>query len=681
MEIPAKEYSLKHITEEEKAKVTSEYLKDVKSCKKIICNPWFRGFCSFSPLQCKYAHGISNLEYIKPSNRELQHPKELLPESEIFFLKYDVRNYQILKDYIEELRVLKTLNPDEDFNLEELNSDSKKRTKIRERFHREITLEFMNFIFSQNQNNYLSMKFVEKEFELIKFPIKHNWVFNSDYYFINDIPLPPRIKNSFKAVFPFPEKVQIEKRFKEMFTNITSELQKENKGEITEKQITTAFYKNKIFDLPPLYILFKKLDKNLSDYAKQLLNQEEEKSCFISSIDQKNKFEQEIKNCIKDFWEQEIRKKFGFGKFSDLTKYLMENNFFESAKDIFQNKSICNDFLKSHLINNQMMLIFLFSEIFIINLNILKAHTNEQFLESLQVKKIKSVKCGKNHLDWRDDEINDFKINENFQFDYKNLDEKRIIVVDDLEPFIYSKLLLSKCKKIGVDIEGHLFEGGCIDLIQIGMIYKNNSRKIFIFDIHSLSHSKNISLYSEVKWFLKNLLQNNQIIKVFHDCRKDSLALHLFLDNTCPTKVYDTACLHILIEQIKMNKAALKIKADSSLKEHIYKMETLLWPGLNVVLSTYGAAHGINKLKESMKKRFNEEPREYFLKRPIDHEFLEYSARDVEDLVEVLENQEKVVVELFKEFDIGIEEIFVKDYFLEKISYYYVKEGCIPSFD
>ena len=34
-----------------------------------------------------------------------------------------------------------------------------------------------------------------------------------------------------------------------------------------------------------------------------------------------------------------------------------------------------------------------------------------------------------------------------------------------------------------------------------------------------------------------------------------------------------------------------------------------------------------------MKERFHSHPREYFTARPLDQEFLEYSAKDVEDLV------------------------------------------------
>ena len=43
-----------------------------------------------------------------------------------------------------------------------------------------------------------------------------------------------------------------------------------------------------------------------------------------------------------------------------------------------------------------------------------------------------------------------------------------------------------------------------------------------------------------------------------------------------------------------------------------------------------------------MKKRFHEDgPRIYFEQRPIDPEFLEYSAQDVEDLVNVYDNMKK----------------------------------------
>jgi ribonuclease D len=59
------------------------------------------------------------------------------------------------------------------------------------------------------------------------------------------------------------------------------------------------------------------------------------------------------------------------------------------------------------------------------------------------------------------------------------------------------------------------------------------------------------------------------------------------------------------------------------------------------VLEKWEAPHGPNELKDKMKRIFQEEPRSYFETRPIVPEFLHYSARDVEDLIEVQEKMAK----------------------------------------
>lgn len=105
-------------------------------------------------------------------------------------------------------------------------------------------------------------------------------------------------------------------------------------------------------------------------------------------------------------------------------------------------------------------------------------------------------------------------------------------------------------------------------------------------------------------------------------------------------------------------------------------LEEIKPPGLNDVLLGCGASHGANKLKNLMKKRFNEAPREYFLKRPIDLDFLVYSAKDVEDLVEVKSNLDKKLIEQLKEFVGGFE--FEKEMLLaEKVSKTYSLFGCV----
>ena len=56
-----------------------------------------------------------------------------------------------------------------------------------------------------------------------------------------------------------------------------------------------------------------------------------------------------------------------------------------------------------------------------------------------------------------------------------------------------------------------------------------------------------------------------------------------------------------------------------------------------------------------MRTRFWRLPEEYFLIRPIDEEFLIYSAKDVEDLVEVKEKMEKRLHEILLFFTGNVE--------------------------
>ena len=46
---------------------------------------------------------------------------------------------------------------------------------------------------------------------------------------------------------------------------------------------------------------------------------------------------------------------------------------------------------------------------------------------------------------------------------------------------------------------------------------------------------------------IKSLFEDNKKVKIFHDCRKDSTALH-FLLNTCFRNAFDTSIVHQLIQ-------------------------------------------------------------------------------------------------------------------------------------
>jgi len=275
--------------------------------------------------------------------------------------------------------------------------------------------------------------------------------------------------------------------------------------------------------------------------------------------------------------------------------------------------------------------------------------------------------------------------------DYEKFDEdleaqidlKKVIVVDNKETLDLARQYLKSGTEVGVDLEGQLDKDGIIELIQISC-----NDKIFIFEVYgvqkkaenlnSIESSEYKSLAKELALVIKEVMENEKILKVFHDCRKDSLALHCLI-NSCVVNVIDVSAVHSFIQNLQRylnfsdilhikdfsklldNKKKSKEKKESNdiqIEQEIEiqkSFEDIKPPGLNDIFSEYQVSHGINKLKHIMKKRFGSFPREYFLKRPIDKEFLVYSAKDVEDLVEaknkVLVKMSEVLTKIFGEID------------------------------
>lgn len=52
------------------------------------------------------------------------------------------------------------------------------------------------------------------------------------------------------------------------------------------------------------------------------------------------------------------------------------------------------------------------------------------------------------------------------------------------------------------------------------------------------------------KKLMRNIMADEEILKIFHDCRHDSLALHLFLE-TCIINVFDTSASETVIMQLQ----------------------------------------------------------------------------------------------------------------------------------
>ena len=55
------------------------------------------------------------------------------------------------------------------------------------------------------------------------------------------------------------------------------------------------------------------------------------------------------------------------------------------------------------------------------------------------------------------------------------------------------------------------------------------------------------------KKILRNLFANENILKVFHDCRHDSLVIHEVL-NTCILNIFDTSAVETMKNQLKRYK-------------------------------------------------------------------------------------------------------------------------------
>ena len=77
---------------------------------------------------------------------------------------------------------------------------------------------------------------------------------------------------------------------------------------------------------------------------------------------------------------------------------------------------------------------------------------------------------------------------------------------------------------IGVDLEGRLRKNGYIEMIQL-----NNGSNTFLIDIYQMDLNGNVETFELTKKLLRNVFCNEKILKIFHDCRHDSLALHEFM--------------------------------------------------------------------------------------------------------------------------------------------------------
>jgi len=327
-------------------------------------------------------------------------------------------------------------------------------------------------------------------------------------------------------------------------------------------------------------------------------------------------------------------------------------------------------------------------------------------IESIESKDGKEIKDCK---DSKDNVINQDDIEEAIK--QEKFKEKEIILIDNQLSFYYFIKQLHKISEISVDIEGKLSSSDVkINLIQI---YDHKTFHIYVFDIHTMfepalnnnenkcnnekngnnekrstTNTASLNLQHLVKLTLTYLFENNKILKVFHDGRGDNYALHKYF-NIHVSNYIDTSCIFSAIKQFNLQhkfwsdndylkrvdiNTVVSDKYNKEFNELFSGIQNSVNPGLNKVLESYESNKNINIYKNKFHEMFKkEENTDFFTQRPIDNEFLIYSALDVKYLFDCLDNMKKEMKMLVKEMhgDVKMVEVL-----LLLLSYDHLKGSC-----
>lgn len=153
-------------------------------------------------------------------------------------------------------------------------------------------------------------------------------------------------------------------------------------------------------------------------------------------------------------------------------------------------------------------------------------------------------------------------------------------------------------KVIALDVEGcYLSRLGNISIVQVA-----TNARCYIFDVFSKNGDHPL-----VMW-LRDLLENEAVVKVVHDCRWDSDALFHHLGIRL-SNVHDTSCWHRFISQVP----------DVS---------------LNDVLSFYGLPGNIGRDK-TVYERYED----FWAERPLTEQMIAWASGDTRELINVHSQQ------------------------------------------
>lgn len=177
--------------------------------------------------------------------------------------------------------------------------------------------------------------------------------------------------------------------------------------------------------------------------------------------------------------------------------------------------------------------------------------------------------------------------------------------------------VLSRESVIAMDSEGvNLSKDGPLTLLQIGTL----SGSVYLFDVMLSEDKQDSAFFKETG--LDQILTSDDIVKVIQSCSHDSAALfHQF--GIKLRQVFDTQVAHLVIEEHK----GRLLPSQKKLAE---------------ICERYSKHATVYEAKEELKSKWSKKVGNFWARRPMTEEMIQYASSDVTALIpEVYENQKK----------------------------------------
>lgn len=706
-----------------------------KSSKSKLCKFFKRGTCPLSSKECLFAHGVKDLiyhainleEFLSKSNETSEKKDEKVKEeneddeepslksTDKAFGKSHINLYEYQHELLSK-GLISSISP-----LSRIDKDHNYQKFVKNLFRKQIQQEFVDLLFEQNKTNHLPTFYIKANFQNIDFLFRNYYV--QDNLFSTEV----KIGKKGNYTVRLPQKDKFEEMINQTLIQVIVENNLIDSLPIAPVILNRGYFKHLAKISNPLVINMSVYLKGQNLKLEQYLSTLNENQQFLENLavacnksidvlmrnpifeDGSRNVERFNTKLVEEFKSHIDHSELGLVKHKETEEKII-SSCTEYITLLNKNITTVKRLVKTVALKHNTFVFNLLSESYFLSFQKLKELDYKlklkQELSQTRTCAVKPIKIVHSKIFERI--INPVIIPENERWDPKCLDSvidsEKVILVNDEHTLEIATEALQNTSDIAIDLEGALCVGGITELIQCEC-----NGIIFVFDIFEVrkksclsqtTKSKESLLYLKMLALIKSVLENPKICKVFHDGRKDSLALHLF-NFSCPQNTFDVGAIYMFIEQLKKylkfkdslllqelreekesksksmktteedltfekkymaeenferNKKSTSSEIDEQLVVKLgLEIERVGPPGLNDVLKQYEASHGLHILKDLMHTRFGVVKRDYFLQRPIDREFLLYAAKDVEDLVEVkykmIETLEKLFEEIFGNVD------------------------------